>query len=106
MKPRFVHDCNECVFIEPFDGPMHPNEEVRQYDLYFHPATRVGRAGTVMLRFGNEGYEYASSDIDVSLARMHKDSLLLDAARRVLDLSLVRIAVDTKGLRRFLALRG
>ena len=45
MKPRFQHDCDNCVFLGHYEG----------HDLYYCP-----REPTVIARYGGGGPEYTS----------------------------------------------
>lgn len=97
--PRFKHDCEACLFISRFDGRMHDDyadAEQQLFDLYFCPGRIEAKLllGSVILRYGDEGSQYASGEIDIILARSHKSSRLLDAAREILDRRLVRLTLD------------
>lgn len=47
MKPRFVHDCDNCTFIG----------QTAEYDLYVCPQ---GTLRTIIGRYGNDGPDYVS----------------------------------------------
>ncbi len=64
MKPRFAHDCENCVFLGSHG----------QHDLYF---CRGGVHPTVIARFGNDGPDYMSG-----LAVAHLIPELAEAERR------------------------
>lgn len=44
-KPKFIHDCKNCIFLGHHE----------KYDMYFCP-----NEPTIILRYGNDGYEYSS----------------------------------------------
>jgi len=48
MKPRYIHDCSKCVFLETYED----------YDLYV--CARHGKIDTLIARYGNDEDEYAS----------------------------------------------
>ncbi len=72
--PNFPHDCDSCVHL----GPYNRGEQV--YELYY-----CGRCddGSVLARYGTEGWEYQSMPLEILLYAGHgHDSPLVEAARR------------------------
>ena len=49
-KPRFTHDCKRCTFLGQFG----------EFDLYHCDQFQWSRIPTVIARYGNEPWEYAS----------------------------------------------
>lgn len=52
----FTHDCERCVYLGHHDG----------LDVYYCPVSAAASGilgGTVVARYGNEGHEYASTDV-------------------------------------------
>jgi len=49
-KPRFDHDCSGCMYLGNY----------KEFDVYY---CRDSGAGSIILRFGDEAPEYASSPV-------------------------------------------
>lgn len=57
-KPFFTHDCETCIFLGTYFGPVFKNgDEEDWYDLYYHYNEYES---TVIARYGNEGDQYQS----------------------------------------------
>lgn len=55
---RFIHDCGLCLFVGQFG----------KVDAYVHPAVDDDAGtGTIVLRDGNEGHEYAATPLRIVL---------------------------------------
>jgi hypothetical protein len=52
MKPKFVHDYEDCKFLGHWYN----------HDVWLHH--REGDCGSILARYGNEPWEYASSPIE------------------------------------------
>jgi hypothetical protein len=52
MKPKFVHNCDRCVFLGTESGADD------HYDLYF--CRQTGTIPTAVARYGDEPWEYQS----------------------------------------------
>jgi hypothetical protein len=77
MTPIFTHDCTACQFLGIYELPLLDE----QWDLYYCPAGILG--GTALARYGSEGHEYSSCDLNVLLYAGHQsDSPLLEVFRR------------------------
>ena len=48
MKPRYIHDCSKCVFLETYED----------YDLYV--CARHGKIDTLIARYGSNENKYIS----------------------------------------------
>jgi hypothetical protein len=55
--PKFIHDCDACIFLGRYISEIWKGEEV---DLYVCPGGGISNRGTVISRFGDEGHEYES----------------------------------------------
>jgi hypothetical protein len=64
-KPKFKHDCSNCVFIGRMEG----------HDIY-----RCRKS--VIARYGDEGWEYLSSDVRC-LRDINFDCLLVRALKMI-----------------------
>lgn len=51
-SPRFVHDCNKCVFTG------HYNVEGKEADGWYCSGAMLG--GSIILRYGNDASDYSS----------------------------------------------
>lgn len=76
--PQFTHDCNSCLFLGRYEdtATLHG----RDYDLYY-----CGRCdeGSVIARFGSDGWEYQSMPVAVIIgAQLDREHPLLEALRR------------------------
>lgn len=56
MHKRFIHNCGVCSFVGQFS----------EVDAYVHPAND-GRSGSIVLRVGHEGTDYASVPLFIVL---------------------------------------
>lgn len=57
-KKRFTHDCDDCVFMGQFG----------EVDAYVHPPDPEHKgSGTIILRDGHEGHEYAATPLRIVL---------------------------------------
>lgn len=86
-KPRWSHDCNKCKFVGTFG-----EEDV--YLCGFHPGP------TLLRRYGNEGSEYSSGDINYHVPSRTWDvvteNLLTEMARH--EIIKFKIEVDVERL--------
>ena len=61
-EPRFVHDCDACVFLGHTQSDFFRNDgKMMDFDLYI---CMGGEFKTVLARYGNAGSEYASLCVD------------------------------------------
>ena len=74
-KPIYEHDCDNCKFLGNYKSPESGDNQT--YDLYFCPGE-----DTVIARYGNNGWEYASG---LRFARPDGTPSLLEAKRRSIE---------------------
>ena len=60
-NPKFAHDCGQCTFL----GNITLDDET--FDLY-HCGQIGGKHATIIVRFSNEGSEYASGLVTATKA--------------------------------------
>lgn len=71
-KPLFIHDCDNDVFVGRFR-----TDNYSEVDAYVHPPVfplDSDSNGSVILRDGNEGHEYASTPLFIVLDEKHYPS--------------------------------
>lgn len=74
VKPIYEHDCDKCIFLGNYESPKSGDNQL--YDLYFCPGE-----DTVVARYGNNGWEYASGMRFSS----YDGSSLFEAKRRAIE---------------------
>ena len=85
--PKFVHDCEDCIFLGTWIGPVFADDDDRQmvWDLYYHRVPGSLR-DTVIARYGSDGSQYQSG-----MSFAEKDSIQ--------PLYEARLRAEAKGLR-------
>lgn len=63
MAPRYKHDCDACRYAGNWEGQ----------DLYYCPNCD---GGTVVLRYGDDGPDYASLPLDLARKTGHWQALV------------------------------
>jgi hypothetical protein len=63
-KPRYTHDCDVCIFVGHFE----------RYDVHYCPRCD---GGSLIMRFSNDGPEYASMPIGGIAANPNAESILV-----------------------------
>lgn len=61
-KPVFIHDCNNCIFL---GNTYLSQSENNMGDMYYCP--RLDGYGSIVIRHGNDGSDYYSSRLNVSI---------------------------------------
>lgn len=66
--PLYTHDCNCCRFLGSYFN----------YDVWHHPGDDGGAfpGGSIIARYGNEGYQYASQPIRLLLDSINGDGFI------------------------------
>lgn len=75
-QPLYEHDCDRCIYLGQFE------DAGIKYDLYF--CKQNGFKDTVVGRFGDNGWEYASG---LEIANIAAE--LAEAKRRAIELNLL-----------------
>jgi hypothetical protein len=56
-EPRYEHDCDGCMYLGNYE----------ELDVYYCCGSDGISGGSVILRFGDEGWEYTSSPVSCAL---------------------------------------
>jgi hypothetical protein len=64
MTTRYTHDCDSCNFVGQFE----------KYDVYHCPRCDEG---SLILRYGSDGPEYASAPVKLLDAHPNAESILV-----------------------------
>lgn len=74
MKPKFIHDCNQCVLID----------QTPDHDWYHCFPSSLGQ-GSLIARYDNDGPAYWSSEVSIikSIKDIH-GSFILHLAREMI----------------------
>lgn len=70
MKPMYTHDCDECTYLGVYDA--HGMYKDLKFDLYYHYRPNCSE---VVARYGNDGPEYYSSNIEFKEVLETNDAL-------------------------------
>lgn len=54
LKPLHIHDCKDCQFLFTLDKKD-----------YYHCFHSICEDGTIVIRYGNEGWEYSSYPCEI-----------------------------------------
>jgi len=57
-KPKFIHDCSQCIFLGSSVSDRNKNMSV---DVYWCKSSTMPSMDSVLGRYGNKGHEYFSS---------------------------------------------
>lgn len=74
MKPKFIHDCDQCKLID----------QTPDHDWYHCFPSCLGQ-GTLIARYGNDGPEYWSSEISIIKSiKDNQGSMTLNLAKGII----------------------
>ena len=77
--PRYKHDCTRCRFLGHTIGGM------RIHDLYVCDTLGPDRSPTVIARYGNDGPEYLSTNVNWANADGHSELFVAAYLWRMLE---------------------